>query len=255
MPMETHSLSVCLCAIVKDEENYLREWLDYYRSIGVDHFVLYDNGCDIEPAPDIEIIDYRDRTCCQIDAYNDCYARLGKQFDWFFFLDADEFLWTEQPLKVFLSDHKFSNFDGIKVNWMNMTDNGHIRVVNGDYSRNRFTEHSPILFPWNFQIKTLIRGGLDIHYGTSCHHPVDPVRLCDVKGRPALNKNRNATVIWVIAHIKHYRYRTVEEFAMKHKRGYPDMPLEQARKKISINNFFLLNKKTAEKLAVLYDLI
>jgi hypothetical protein len=35
---------IAVCALFKDEAPYLLEWLAFHRMIGVDLFVLYDNG-------------------------------------------------------------------------------------------------------------------------------------------------------------------------------------------------------------------
>lgn len=37
-----YNLSVC--AFIKNESHYLREWIEYHRLVGVDHFYLYDNA-------------------------------------------------------------------------------------------------------------------------------------------------------------------------------------------------------------------
>jgi len=37
-----YTLSVC--AVVKNEANYLKEWIEFHRIIGVDHFYLYNNN-------------------------------------------------------------------------------------------------------------------------------------------------------------------------------------------------------------------
>jgi len=39
---EKHELAVC--ALFKNEADHLKEWIEYHRIIGVDHFYLYDNG-------------------------------------------------------------------------------------------------------------------------------------------------------------------------------------------------------------------
>ncbi len=33
-----------LCAIFKDEADYLREWIEFHRIVGVEHFYLYNNS-------------------------------------------------------------------------------------------------------------------------------------------------------------------------------------------------------------------
>ena len=35
--------TVCLAAILKDEDPFVEEWVAYHRLLGVDHFYLYDN--------------------------------------------------------------------------------------------------------------------------------------------------------------------------------------------------------------------
>lgn len=33
-----------ICSLIKNEENYLKEWIEYHKLVGVDHFYLYNNG-------------------------------------------------------------------------------------------------------------------------------------------------------------------------------------------------------------------
>ena len=35
--------TVCVAAILKDEDSFVEEWVAYHRLLGVDHFYLYDN--------------------------------------------------------------------------------------------------------------------------------------------------------------------------------------------------------------------
>ena len=34
---------LAICAIYRDEAPYLREWIEFHRLVGVEHFFLYDN--------------------------------------------------------------------------------------------------------------------------------------------------------------------------------------------------------------------
>ena len=61
---------IAVCALFKDEAPYLLEWLAFHRMIGVDLFVLYDNGssdggADLVRASsfgrNVSIIDWPDR--------------------------------------------------------------------------------------------------------------------------------------------------------------------------------------------------
>ena len=42
----TMKYSVSLCLIFKNEAPFLKEWLDYHLTVGVDHFYLYNNNSD-----------------------------------------------------------------------------------------------------------------------------------------------------------------------------------------------------------------
>ena len=37
---------ISLCLIFKNEAPFLKEWLDYHLTVGVDHFYLYNNNSD-----------------------------------------------------------------------------------------------------------------------------------------------------------------------------------------------------------------
>jgi len=80
-------MKVALCAIAKLENHYIREWIEWYKNLGVDHIFLYDNN-DINgerfndviqdhiDSKFVEIVDYRGiRPPCQKEAYNDCYIK------------------------------------------------------------------------------------------------------------------------------------------------------------------------------------
>ncbi len=123
---------IYLCAIVRDEVDGLAEWIAYHHLIGIDHFVIYDNGSQDGTATLLERfnaaglvtrIEWPDQTPPQwlsfgamlrllddlpqprqaawtslgvlgpqISAYNDALSRFGDQASWMLFVDADEFL-------------------------------------------------------------------------------------------------------------------------------------------------------------------
>lgn len=80
-----------VCAIAKEEpEHYVREWLDWHRSIGVDRFFIYDNGGWVVRGNDIVVV-----PCCQeyaqVPAYNHCLRNCDNA-DFLAFIDLDEFI-------------------------------------------------------------------------------------------------------------------------------------------------------------------
>ncbi len=89
-----------VCAIFKDEAPYLLEWIAFHKMVGVDLFVLYDNGStDGGPelirrssfARNVRLIEWSDRPG-QVSAYRHFHANYAREFTWVAFIDLDEFI-------------------------------------------------------------------------------------------------------------------------------------------------------------------
>ena len=146
-----------VCAIARLENHYIREWVNYYISIGFDKIILYDNNeIDgenlIDPIKDyvdsgqLDLINARGKKGYQVEAYNDCFQKYKDEVDWILFVDIDEFIAfdEEKPfnIKEFInSNDKFKNCDIIKFIWSHYTDNDLITVQDNNYSvLKRFTK-------------------------------------------------------------------------------------------------------------------
>ena len=79
---------ICLCVIAKEENRYIREFVEYYKNYDVDKIYLYDNndknGEKFEDVIDdyirscfVELLDFKGIPQPQIKAYNDCYRRFN----------------------------------------------------------------------------------------------------------------------------------------------------------------------------------
>ena len=117
-----YKLKVCLCVIGKNENLYIKEFVNYYINLGYNHIYLYDNN-DIneERFEDvikdeinsgfISIINYRgyrgDNINPQIEAYKDCYEKNSNKYEWLSFFDIDEYL------ELIPSYFKIQNFLGV----------------------------------------------------------------------------------------------------------------------------------------------
>ena len=56
-----------ICAIVKDEGRYIREWLAYHNAIGFEHFYIYDNESTDDTRQALEAAAERGRSGCVIN--------------------------------------------------------------------------------------------------------------------------------------------------------------------------------------------
>lgn len=104
-----------ICAIFKNEAPYLKEWLEYYLLLEVEHFYLYNNN-STDHFQDVlmpyikqgivTLIDWPD-VPGQISAYKNWYENYRGETNWCSFLDLDEFLCpvSEISLKDWLDKH------------------------------------------------------------------------------------------------------------------------------------------------------
>lgn len=145
-------LKVALCAIAKNENLYIREWVEWYNNLGISKIFLYDNNdIDGERFEDVindyiesgfvEIIDKRgitktvstdkDGQTLQGLSFQECFYNNFLDFDYMCFFDIDEYLEIYNKydnLNSFL--HDFDEFDGIRVQWKMYGDNDNLYYEN-----------------------------------------------------------------------------------------------------------------------------
>jgi glycosyltransferase involved in cell wall biosynthesis len=108
--------TLAICAIVKNEARYIREWIEFHLLVGVDRFFIYDNDSDDETldvlrpyynADLVQIIRWPG-AAAQLPAYQHALRAWGRSVKWMAFLDADEFLFTidGQPIPRLLDTYR-----------------------------------------------------------------------------------------------------------------------------------------------------
>lgn len=269
-------MRVALCTIAKQENKYIKEFVQYYERLGIDMIYLYDNndkdGERFEDVIDYEIkegfvtlIDFRGRKRCQIEAYQDCYDKYGANVDWLAYLDVDEFLTFSKEtnvknIKEYLYQSKFDKYNMIHLNWMCYGDNDKL-YYEEDSLVDRFPQPQPLMQcvaydrPENDTIKTIVRGrGNNIKWIRSVHTPqyVRNVCCCDNKGDKIEDAYKDTSDMnFSDAYIRHYSTKTAEEYAIKMKRGFADQNVNADKIRYLIENrFFATNVKTSEKVNV-----
>lgn len=144
--------NVSLCLIFKNEAPYLKEWIEYHRLIGIEHFYLYNNFSDDNYkdvlAPYIEdnlvtLVEFPVKYG-QIKAYEDCYAKAKSETNWLGFIDADEYvnLIEANDIKEFLSSYR--RFPSVMFNWKMFGTSGHIEENEEELTTERYTS----CWPW-----------------------------------------------------------------------------------------------------------
>ena len=125
-----YKYDLAVCAIFQNETSIMREWLEFYKIIGVQHFYLYnnystDNYLDILQEyidkGEVELFDWNFSNKdldAQNKAYNDALKRSKGVVKWVAFLDLDEFLFPvkEKNLRKFLK--AYEEFGAVCANWV-----------------------------------------------------------------------------------------------------------------------------------------
>ena len=250
---------VAVCAIVRNENRYLREWIEWHKGLGVEKFFIYDNGHGNDENPrdvigddsQVVIFDWRDRDGnTQCEAYDECYREHGSEFAWMGFIDIDEFVRGEMALPDVLNTLQA---DVVAFSWRMMTDNGLVHYDDRPVQE-RFTQPAEDLKPETQFVKSFVRSGIE---GLSFdkdphmpHHPALEVVNPDGGKAPQCSVGTGSREV---AWIDHHFTKTAEEFAQKVSRSWPAIHDERVieKEKNAANHFFRFNERTPEKETIL----
>ena len=133
--------NVSICAIFKDEANYLKEWIEFHKIVGVEHFYLYNNNSSdnykeiLKPYIEKKLVTLIDwpKPQSQMEAYKDCVDNFAKETKWFGFIDLDEFVVPNdyEDIYSFLKNFE-KNRPVVIVYWKQFGSSG---IINRDINR------------------------------------------------------------------------------------------------------------------------
>jgi hypothetical protein len=247
----------------REENLYIKEFVEYYFKLGIDHIFIYDdNEPNTEKISDAlgskynnKITIYeniKERINDQPTAFTHFYQKDLKKYDWFLMVDMDEYLYiVNNTLKNYLSNQIFNKCDFIIFHWVTPNDNNLVY-----YDRRPLFKRFKGPYKKSKYIKSIIRGNIkDLKYWV--HSPIFSKKnntSCNNEGKIIFYKKLNYESLNQInikkAYIIHYRYKTTEEFINKYKRGYKNWFGNKVNKflKGTINDFFRVNKITIKKI-------
>lgn len=264
-------VTTLICCIGKNENRYIREYIEWYKQLGVTHIRIYDNNDvdgehfeevigDFIESGYVDIIDYRGEKICQLRAYEECYKELGSQYDWVLFIDCDEYLslMKHKTVGEYLSSECFNDYDLIHINWMIFGDNEQVELTDKPLSE-RFLQPIPFEtkiaynFPENAHIKTVVRGGLsNVLWSHTSHTPYpNNFKCCDDIGNPVNSQSPFSNISYRGAFLRHYVTKTAYEYCEKMKKGFADHKISRDEIIHLIETrFFRTNTITKEKIDI-----
>jgi hypothetical protein len=169
---------ISLCTMGRKENLYVKEFVEYYIKLGIDHIFIYDdNEQNTEKISDILGSKYKNRVTIyenikekiysQPEAFTNCYHNNLNKYDWFLMVDIDEYLYiVNNTLKNYLSNKIFNKCDFIIFHWVIPNDNNLLNYDSrplykrfiGPYTKSKI-------------IKSIIRGNIkDLKYWV--HSPI-----------------------------------------------------------------------------------
>lgn len=240
-------MKVGVCAIVKNENLYLRDWVEYHLGIGFDKVFIYDNN-DIEKPEgvvydyimscQVEVIPWKTETLItnttmnnwmlnQIRAYNHCIQN-NQDFDWIAFIDADEYIniVDGSPIKYIISNNPYYHmYDAIVLSWKMMGDPNALYYENKPV-RERFTKPLEGIYadvPCNELVKSIVNIKSGVLFGEQydpCNpHCPDTQNVCISTGYGMGEwygcYNRINWPDHRIMHVEHYYTKSLTEYLIK----------------------------------------
>lgn len=159
-------MKIAVCCICRNEVNYIKEWIGFYKSVGFDSVYIYDNVSDdgtSELLINLDKLNIIKRVFWpriegippQRAAYSHFLDTYSTDYDYVLICDADEFLVVpDYNVKKFLFDaeKKNPNFSAIAIPWLIFGSSGNKSYEN-DLVINRFTKCDDNVSP---VVKTLL---------------------------------------------------------------------------------------------------
>lgn len=266
-PYERGIKEVAMCAIVRMENHYLRDWITWYWNLGVSKFFIYDNSrpgdcerpaellADHIAAGTVEVIPWKMYNGnVQCPAYDDCYHKHGREYAWIGFLDIDELVHIKDggSLPDLLNRHN-GKADVVVMHWRMMGDSG-LTHYDPRPLWERFTKPTTQKWPEMCHCKSFVRGGIaDMSFGIDMHCPLHPtLKVVNPNGTLSQQKSISDKDEKSVAWIDHYFTKTAEEYVWKMRRGFPVWNWHNEKKlATAVNYFFEWNERTDEKVAIL----
>lgn len=140
-------MRIAIAAIFKNECEYILEWIAYHRSvIGIHDFIIADNISDDGSSQLLEALEqasiikrivfprHLENVGPQTFAYNHIIKQYKSDYDYFLFIDADEFLVNNTGSSIedfIIKAEQKKEFGGLALNWRIFGSSGNTYKKNG----------------------------------------------------------------------------------------------------------------------------
>jgi len=171
--IEAYQYDLSLCAIFQNEAPYLKEWIEFHKLVGVQHFWLYNNlSTDnykeiLDPYimdGSLELIEWPYSHECilewnsiQCNAYNDAITKSVNKTKWLIVIDTDEFIFPVQCYSLIEFLKGYENQVGLCVNWQMFGTSRINRIKPNELLIEKLTLKAPFNFHAHTHVKSIVR--------------------------------------------------------------------------------------------------
>lgn len=182
-PDTKYQYEVAVAAIFQNEAPYLKEWVEFHKLVGVQHFYLFNHLSSDDYlsmlAPyilkgEVELIQWPYKQTSfehwnqiQTRAYEHAVKLAEGKVKWLAIIDSDEFLFpsNESGLGEFLKDYEA--YGGLGVNWQLFGTSGVSEIPHDKLMIETLLLKAPEQFAENYHIKSIVRP----ETVACCHNP------------------------------------------------------------------------------------
>lgn len=217
---------LAICAIAKDEGQYMQEWIEWHLKMGVDKFFIYDNESSdntkevLQPYIDCGIVEYiyYPGYRKQIAAYDDCMERHRWDTRWIAFIDLDEFIVPKLDATFRDFIKRFEAYPDVEINWLIYGSGGEDKKRIGGVME-RFRSHSLGNHKLNRHVKSVVNPRRVFNM-IGCHEAacIDG-KAVDTHGNEINHNFREREPLQDVICINHYAVKSLEEFKEKCSKG------------------------------------
>lgn len=172
-----YKYQLAVCAIFQDEAPFLKEWIEFHKLVGVEHFYLYNNLSEdnylevLQPyivSGEIELFQWpyvaveeteRSWLKIQCGAYFDGIQKSRGKVKWVAFIDLDEFLFPveKESLNVVLNSFENEKIGGVVVNWQSYGTSFLAKLPADRLLIEALLYKAPVSYSQNYKIKSIVR--------------------------------------------------------------------------------------------------
>ena len=228
-PEDKYKNIVFCCA--KNEDDYIREWIEHYLKLGFDKIIIVDNNQEAGRLEE-KIEDYISRGNVQIFSLNGVEGMFQNSiytmfmnygnYKWCAYFDCDEFLEISETYDNIYELLNTINEDILMVHWVVYGANERLEKETDIPIQNRFKlPIMPIsLFKENMYLKAIVRGGRKGYFDSPHVVKFEDVgnKLCNIGGyytTEMIYSNVSFPIRIKKCYLKHYMTKSFEEYNEK----------------------------------------